>query len=76
MNSCSMNEAKALQARTAKIFARFSRVLKVDVVKHGYGYGLKVVFESTPSKDLLSVIPTQVAGIPVRYEVAGQREKA
>lgn len=73
--ACSLDEARAAKARAAEAFRRLAevKVTGVGITRIGNGYGVKINLSQDPPD--ASVLPTEVAGVPVRVEVTGTIRK-
>jgi hypothetical protein len=74
MIGSSLKEVRAAKSAAAQIFADLVGTVAVGVMRLADdSYGLKINLPKKPGKDV--VLPSQVAGVPVKVEVVGKIRK-
>ena len=69
MKGVSLEEARAAKSRVGNAVRRVGKVVGVGLESIDDGYGIKVNLAAPPAGDKL--LPTQIHGVPVRFEVVG-----
>jgi hypothetical protein len=68
-----VDEVRAVKSEALGEFKRVADVAGIGITRIGKGYGLKVNLQKLPGRKV--VLPTEIAGIPVRIEVVGGIKK-
>lgn len=69
MKAATIEAARAAKGKAATEFRSLGEIVGVGLVSIGDGYGIKVNLASAPKG--LSSAPTQMNGVPVRFEIVG-----
>lgn len=64
-----LDEARAAKERARKFLPELVPVAGIGITTLGAGYGIKVNLQQEPSPGI--TLPTDVDGVPVRFEVTG-----
>lgn len=73
MKGVSLEEARAAKIHVGNAVRRVGKVVGVGLESMDDGYGLKVNLAAPPAGD--TSLPTQIHGVPVRFEVVGKITK-
>jgi hypothetical protein len=71
MKARTLDEARAAKAAAATLFGSLASVIGVGITRIGDGYGLKINLREDPK----TILPADVAGVPVQVEVVGTIQK-
>jgi hypothetical protein len=73
MNSCTLDEARAVKPRVLDEIGGKASVVGVGITRIDGGYGVKVNLDAPPAAGVH--LPLAIAGVPLRIEVVGKIRK-
>jgi hypothetical protein len=69
MRSHTLEEARVAKGRVKALLPELVSIAAIGIAKLDSGYGLKVNLQAEPSPGV--TLPSDVDGVPVRFEVTG-----